>query len=123
MPIRDAEVDQVMDRDHRRAGQERRAHVVRRVEELRAIASGPQREPPELGHRVRARALSDPLDPAAPQGRGDVPPRGPVDHQLLGTRQGRVLAEQPPDVRPDPEVVELSGVERDPHPGPPCTAV
>ena len=124
VPQRKPQVDQVVDRHHRRARQERRTHVVRRVKEVGAVPARGAGELPELGQGVGPRRHRAPVGARSPGGRRRrrrIAARREVGHQGLGPARRRKRVEQALDVRPDPEVVDLPGVESEPH-RPRCAA-
>ena len=108
-------MDAVVDRDDRSAGDERRQHVVRRVEERDAFTPERQRDPELLADRIVARGFRHGPEILAERAKR-LAVVGPGEHDKLGlTIEPRQVPQQVADVRADAEIVQLPRVYADAH--------
>ena len=114
--LRKHQVDAVVDRHDRPARHERRQHVVRRVKQRDAFAPERQRDLRTARRASSCRRVSatarkfSPSDASASRSSGRQSSTNSVS--LVEPRQ---LPQQVPDVGADAEVVQLAGVDADPH--------
>ena len=91
--LRKHQVNGVVDRDDRRAGHQRRQHVVRRVKQVDALALERQRNPNLLGERIVPGRLDDRPEvfPKAPHRLAIV---GPAENDMLRCRDPSAQARE-----------------------------
>ncbi len=116
---REANVDQVMDGDDRRALQGERKRVVGRVVEVHLGAAGRAGQVPVLGDRVFARLDADLFRRGAGMGEGAEVVAEEEDYVLMAVRSHQENGEQISDVGSDAAVAQLPRVHSDSQRYPP----
>ena len=109
--LREAQVEAVVDVDHRPAGHERRQHVVRRVEQVRALAAQVHRNAELLAERVRGRGSGtarkfSPSSSTMPQSG-----RGKITYSVVESNRDRCRAGY--DVGADAVIAQLARIDGD----------
>ena len=113
--LRKHQVNAVVDRHDGAATNERRQHIVRRVEQGHPLALERQRDSHLLGDGIVARRLGNRPEVLAERRQRLAIPGTAEDHELGPGVDPRQVPQQIPDVGADAEVVQLAGVYADPH--------
>ena len=100
----------------RAAARRRRQHVVRLVQQMRALAREAERNPDLFAERIRPARLRRRRGSSAPSSLATSTSRGPAQDDVLGLLiEPREAKQDVADVGADAEVVELPRVNGDSH--------
>ena len=111
--LRKAQMDAVVDRDHRAARRQRRQHVVRRVEQVGPLAPQVERHAHLLAHGVGRRALGDRAGSSRPSAAATArsPPARQSSTYSVDWSSRDEVPQQVPDVGADAVIAQLARVD------------